>query len=140
MREGKHIQTEVQQPPEPVRVQADADRLVQILINLLSNAYKYSPPDTSVTIRVHPHGETVQVDVVDQGMGISEADQQHLFSRFFRTNAARRSGAGGTGLGLSITRSLVEMHSGKIWVTSQPDAGSTFSFTLPLAPKGAKAS
>jgi anti-sigma regulatory factor (Ser/Thr protein kinase)/CheY-like chemotaxis protein len=126
------MRTEVVRLSQSIQVRGDQDRLIQILTNLLSNAYKYAPEDTTVTIRVQvqAQGEAVQVDVVDRGIGIAEADQAHLFSRFFRTDAARRSGAGGTGLGLSITRSLVELHGGRIWVTSRLGHGSTFSFTL----------
>jgi signal transduction histidine kinase len=72
--------------------------------------------------------------VIDSGVGISIEDQKKLFTRFFRTDDTYVRQQSGTGLGLSITKSLVEMHGGKIWVESQPGAGSTFSFTLPLPP------
>jgi signal transduction histidine kinase len=114
-------------------VQADRDRLIQVLTNLLSNAYKYSPENTTVTIQGTTQDGTAQVNVVDQGIGISASDQAQLFSKFFRADSARRQGITGTGLGLSITRSLVEMQGGQIWVSSCLGHGSTFSFTLPLA-------
>jgi signal transduction histidine kinase len=131
---SKRITTVMQLPLEPIRVQADRDRLIQVLTNLLSNAYKYSPENTMVTIQGTVQDSSVQINVVDQGIGISESDQAQLFSKFFRADSARRQGIAGTGLGLSITRSLVEMQGGQIWVASCLGHGSTFSFTLPLAP------
>ena len=130
---SKHIATVVQLPLEPIRVQADRARLIQVLTNLLSNAYKYSPENTTVTIQGTVQDGSAQVNVVDQGIGISESDQAQLFSKFFRADSARRQGIAGTGLGLSITRSLVEMQGGQIWMSSCLGCGSTFSFTLPLA-------
>jgi signal transduction histidine kinase len=130
---SKHITTVVQLPLEPIHVQADRDRLIQVLTNLLSNAYKYSPENTTVTIQGMVQDGSAQVNVVDEGMGISESDQAQLFRKFFRADSARRQGIAGTGLGLSITRSLVEMQGGQIWVSSCLGHGSTFSFTLPLA-------
>jgi signal transduction histidine kinase len=130
---SKRITTVVQLPSEPICVQADRDRLIQVLTNLLSNAYKYSPDNTTVTIQGTVQDGHVQINVVDQGIGISESDQAQLFSKFFRADSARRQGIAGTGLGLSITRSLVEMQGGQIWVASCLGHGSTFSFTLPLA-------
>jgi signal transduction histidine kinase len=130
---SKRITTVVQLPLEPIHVQADRDRLIQVLTNLLSNAYKYSPENTTVTIRGMVQDGWAQIHVVDQGIGISESDQAQLFSKFFRADSARRQGIAGTGLGLSITRSLVEMQGGQIWVASCLGHGSTFSFTLPLA-------
>ncbi len=133
--DSKRIKTVATLPPQPicVCVKADQDRLVQILANLLSNAYKYSPEESTVTVQVHTHEEWAQVDVIDQGMGIAALDQSQLFTKFFRTEEAKRQGIGGTGLGLYITRALVEMQDGQIWVTSRQGEGSTFSFTLPLA-------
>jgi signal transduction histidine kinase len=131
--DSKRIQTVATLPPQPVHVKADQGRLVQILTNLLSNAYKYSPEESTVTVQVHPQAQRAQVDVIDQGMGIAALDQSQLFSKFFRTEEAKRQGIGGTGLGLYITRALVEMQDGQIWITSRQGEGSTFSFTLPLA-------
>ncbi|ETW94387.1 MAG: hypothetical protein ETSY1_35100 [Candidatus Entotheonella factor] len=129
----KQIQTEVLVPPEPVVVLADPDRVEQILTNLLSNAYKYSLEETTVTVCVSHRGEVAQVDITDQGIGISEADQARLFESFFRAEAVRNSRISGTGLGLYITRKLVELQAGEIWVESALDKGSTFSWTLPMA-------
>jgi signal transduction histidine kinase len=84
-------------------------------------------------IEVNLKGCVVQVDVIDQGIGVSELDQQQLFTKFFRTEEVRRKGIHGTGLGLYITRSLVGMQQGRVWVKSQPGTGSTFSVALPRA-------
>lgn len=132
---GDHqqIQTEVMVPSRPVMVRADPNRVEQILTNLLSNAYKYSLAETTVTVRVSNRGQMAQVDITDQGIGISAADQSRLFESFFRAEAVRNSRVSGTGLGLYITRKLVELQAGEIWVESALDKGSTFSWTLPIA-------
>jgi signal transduction histidine kinase len=117
--------------PDHLVVSADADRVTQILTNLLSNAHKYTPPDHDISIVAEPVTDGVRVDVTDTGIGLSRAEQAKLFNRFYRsTNQATRD-TEGTGLGLAITRSLVELHGGTISVRSAPGRGSTFSFTLP---------
>jgi signal transduction histidine kinase len=130
---SKRIQTWVTLPSPPVAVRADAHRLRQILTNLLSNAYKYASEDTVVTVQVSRHDQVAQIDVIDQGMGISEADQSQLFTMFFRAAAVRNSKVRGAGLGLYITRMLLELQNGQIEVKSCPGKGSTFSCRLPLA-------
>lgn len=119
--------------PGELPMWGDPDRIAQILTNLLSNAYKYTPDGGQITVRVRRLDGWVQTDVADTGIGLSPEDESRLFERFFRSGneAARR--AGGTGLGLAITKSLVELHGGQIKVTSAPGKGSTFSFTLPIA-------
>ncbi len=132
MGETKQIKTVVEGDAKPVRVRADRDRVVQILANLLSNAYKYSPEGTTVRIRTHVDQRFARIQVVDQGMGLSEQDLAKLFTKFFRTEAAKQRGISGTGLGLSISRQLVEMQGGEMSVKSEIGHGSTFAFTLPL--------
>jgi len=117
-------------PPVP----ADPDRLERILVNLLSNALKYSAPGTPVTVRLECAGDEVVTSVIDRGRGIAPEDLQHLFARYFRAEAGR--GREGLGLGLYITRQLVEAHGGRIWVQSEPGQGSTFGFSLPVAGPG----
>jgi len=133
MGETKHINTVVEGYSEPVHVRADRDRVVQILANLLSNAYKYSLEGTTVRIHTQVDQRFARIQVVDQGMGLSEQDQAKLFTKFFRAEAAKQRGIGGTGLGLSISRQLVEMQGGEMSVRSEIGEGSTFAFTLPLA-------
>jgi len=112
-------------------VRADPDRLRQILLNLIGNAAKYSPDGGQITVTVRPKTETVEVEVRDEGIGISRADRKHLFEKFFRADAGMRRGIGGTGLGLYITRSLITQMAGRIWVESEEGIGSTFIFELP---------
>jgi PAS domain S-box-containing protein len=120
----------IHMPEELCMTSADPNRLERIFTNLLSNALKYSPPDTEVTVSAEKRDDLVRVSVIDQGAGIDPVDLPHLFQRFYRGSGAHR--AEGLGLGLYITRMLVEAHGGKIWVESEPGRGSTFSFTLPV--------
>jgi len=117
-------------PTDLPPVCADFNRLERIVLNLLTNALKYSPEDTSVCIRARFGDNQVVVSITDQGRGILPEDLPKLFQRFYRTMAERR--AEGIGLGLYITRMLVEAHGGRIWVESEVGKGSTFSFTLPI--------
>jgi len=116
-------------------VVGDADRVRQILTNLLSNALKYTPPGGRITITARRDAGCVRVAVQDTGIGLAPEDQAQLFTPFFRAQNDATQGVGGTGLGLAITQALVELHGGAITVTSVPGQGSTFSFTLP-APQG----
>ncbi|MGN6759361.1 MAG: response regulator [Thermomicrobiales bacterium] len=115
------------------RVSADPDRLTQILTNLLSNAYKYTPPGGAIRLGATASGGMVRVEITDTGVGMTPEEQAQVFTRFFRAQNRATQEAGGTGLGLVITRSLVEMHGGEISLTSAPGTGSTFRFTLPVA-------
>jgi len=121
----------VQIPEGLPQVSADPNRLERILTNLLSNALKYSEPETEVFVGAERQDGMVRVWVSDSGVGIAEEDIPQLFQRFYRAKSGRK--AEGLGLGLYITRMLVEAHGGKIWVESDLGKGSTFSFTLPLA-------
>lgn len=112
-------------------VSADADRLERIFMNLLSNALKYSPKEAPVIIRARKVDAMVDVAVQDFGVGIEPEELPHLFDRFYR--ARETHGVEGIGLGLYITSRLVEAHGGSLRVSSVPDAGSTFTFSLPVA-------
>ena len=116
-------------------VLCDEGRAGQILGNLMSNASKYSPPESEITLRLAPAQEEgfLQVSVIDRGPGISAQDQESLFSPFFRTASASLSEAMGAGLGLYITRALVELHGGRIWLDSEPGRGSSFHVTFHVA-------
>lgn len=113
-------------------VLADQQRLERILMNLLINAVKYSAHNSPIHIRVYLQPGEVVVSVIDCGQGIPSDDLPHLFDRFFRSSYKRKGE--GIGLGLYITKALVEAHGGRIWVESELEKGSTFSFTLPVAP------
>lgn len=117
-------------PLDPVR--GDSDRLGQVLVNLLHNAIKFSPPGTSVTVRAAPRDGQLAVSVADQGIGIPRADRERVFERFYKADKARERGPGGTGLGLAIARHIVEAHGGRIWVDSEEGRGATLTFSLPL--------
>ena len=112
---------------------ADPARLRQILGNLLSNALRYTSPGSQVRIRACLAGSMVEVAVEDQGPGIAEEHLSCIFERFYRTDASRARATGGAGLGLAIVKQLVEAQGGRVWATSKPGRGSTFTFTLPLA-------
>ncbi|MBI3977364.1 MAG: PAS domain S-box protein [Chloroflexi bacterium] len=118
-------------PPDLPPVNADPNRLERILVNLISNALKYSPRDAEVTVRAERRGEEVVVSVADRGPGIAPEDRPRIFERFFRGQGTQR--AEGVGLGLYVTRMLVEAHGGRIWFESEQGKGSTFAFTLPIA-------
>jgi PAS domain S-box-containing protein len=122
---------QLEMPAEVPPVRADFFRLDRIIMNLLSNALKYSDPGTPVQITVEPREGEVAIAVRDQGRGITPEDLPHLFGRFYRAPGAQREE--GIGLGLYITRRLVEAHGGRIRVESTVDVGSVFSFTLPVA-------
>ena len=112
-------------------VSADADKLKQILINLLDNAIKFSQPQCAVRLAVASGPQGLRLTVQDQGPGIAAADAAHLFERFFRGRSA--DGTPGTGLGLAIARNLARLHGGDITLESAPDRGSLFTLSLPAA-------
>jgi signal transduction histidine kinase len=114
-------------------VDADAGRIGQVIDNLLSNALKFTPSGGSVWLRIAADDEEMRMEVADTGMGITAADQEHLFERFFRSSEALRQAIQGTGLGLSIVRALVEAHGGTIQVASENEVGTTFTVVLPVA-------
>jgi two-component system phosphate regulon sensor histidine kinase PhoR len=121
-------------PPEPLRAEADPDKLRQVFSILLDNALKYSPDGGTVTVGATRRDQSVEVRVVDQGIGIPEAEQERIFRKFYRGGEAARTGAaGGTGLGLFIARGLVAAMGGRIRVESREGEGSSFAVELPLA-------
>jgi PAS domain S-box-containing protein len=111
-------------------VLADPDRLERIVLNLLTNALKYSPPNKKIRLQVRPSECGVAMAVIDQGNGISPRDLPHIFECYYRSPGERRRDS--VGLGLYITRMLVEAHGGRIYAESYPGRGSTFTFTLPV--------
>ncbi|MGE5598151.1 MAG: PAS domain S-box protein [Bacteroidota bacterium] len=123
----------VNPPEEPHLVYADLDRLERILTNLLTNALKYSDPDTEVTVSFTRQRGEVITAVKDRGRGIAPEELPHLFERYYRAPAVRDIQEG-LGLGLYITKGLVEAHGGRIWVETEPGRGSVFSFSLPASP------
>lgn len=129
---------ELTAPPRPVHVFGDFRRLEQALVNLLSNAGKYSPDRAPIQVTVTAEREEVAWAVTDRGRGISPEDQARLFERFFVASVDRGEASGGIGLGLPIALRIVQAHGGRIDVESRPGQGSTFRVTVPAAgPDGA---
>jgi two-component system, NtrC family, sensor kinase len=112
-------------------IRADERKVKQVLLNLLSNALKFTPEGGCIDVRAGLCGSVAQVSVADTGVGIAPEDQQAVFEEFRQVGAAARK-TEGTGLGLAISRKLIELHRGRLWVDSQVGIGSTFTFTLPL--------
>lgn len=137
--ESKPMAMSLDAPKKLPFVHGDMERVRQVLANLVFNAYHYTPENGTITVQIQPlnGGHEVQVDVVDNGVGISLEDQERVFQRFFRGEHPMVLATPGTGLGLSIVKQIVEMHNGKIWMKSTgiPGEGSTFSFTLPVHEK-----
>ncbi|MGL5065087.1 MAG: PAS domain S-box protein [Microcoleus sp.] len=117
--------------PTDVQVWANPDRIVQMLVNLLSNAVKFSPPGSTVTVKVQDLGDRVLFEVKDRGRGIPADKLETIFGRFQQVDASDSRQKGGTGLGLAICRSIVQQHGGRIWAESTVGEGSSFYFTVP---------
>jgi len=116
---------------DPCLVRGDGDRLRQLVINLIDNAVKYTPPGGRVTVRGELDRGHVRVEVVDTGCGIPEEHLKHVFDRFYRIDSSRSRATEGTGLGLAICRSIVEGHHGRIWIQSEVGRGTRATFELP---------
>lgn len=118
---------------QDISFEADKMSVGELLVILLDNAIKYSSKDTKVTVDTSSTKRSVTIKVIDQGMGISKQDLEHLFDRFYRADLARtKSGADGYGLGLAIAKQIVDRHRGQISVVSKLNSGSTFTITLPI--------
>lgn len=113
-------------------VTLDKDRISQVINNLITNAIKFSFPDTVITLRAQRKGDEIVISVVDQGQGIPEPEITHIFNEFNKASPRPTAGETSTGLGLAIVKRMVEAHHGRIWVESELNKGSTFSFMLPI--------
>ncbi len=128
---GPHpIQVNV--PPNAIIVKTDRDRLKQVLLNLITNAIRYSDPESPIVLRLEIRQGRAVIQVQDHGIGISAEQQARIFERFYRVSEARNRAQGGVGLGLAITKALVEMMRGTISVQSEVGKGSTFTVLLPI--------
>jgi signal transduction histidine kinase len=131
--ENKVMNFSVQIKGDLPQIPGDAERIRQVMSNLVSNSYNYTPANGNIVMSLKRMGEDVQVDVEDNGIGIAIKDQQRVFERFFRGDDPLVLATAGTGLGLALARTLVEMHHGRIWFKSNgvSGEGSVFSFSLP---------
>lgn len=118
--------------PASVQIWADPDRIIQTLVNLISNAIKFSPPESTVTLIAQTQVERILFQVQDQGRGIPADKLETVFGHFQQVDASDSRHKGGTGLGLAICRNIVQQHGGQIWVESVLGEGSTFYFTIPI--------
>ncbi len=131
--EDKGIDLKVEVSPPPPTAYGDADRLRQVVGNLVSNAIRYTPQGGEITLRTWMDDNQTCIAVADTGPGIAPQDLPHIFDRFYRADAARDRASGGSGLGLAIARALIEAHGGTISVESTPGHGTTFTIALPRA-------
>ena len=125
-------------PTSPIEVSVDADRLSQVIINVVGNALKYSPKGSVVEVSVSKSAGRMLMQVCDQGSGIAKEDLSRIFEMFYRTPEAQASHASGFGLGLAIAKEIIELHGGRIWCESELSRGSTFFIELPLGDGEAK--
>jgi signal transduction histidine kinase len=132
VRELDDIELTLTKPDLPVRLDADPDRLRQVVANLVDNAVKYSPAGGRIEVRVTSDGAVGQIDVSDQGLGIPAQEQERIFQKFYRLDPAMTKGIGGSGLGLYISRELVRQMGGDLTVTSKLGIGSTFTIACRL--------
>ncbi|MGZ9189882.1 MAG: sensor histidine kinase, partial [Nitrospira sp.] len=135
----KHHTIKLSCPDELLMVDGDEERLVQVFINLLENAVKYTPDHGQISVSIRPVTQSrttaqrpmIEIVVTDSGIGIPEADRPRVFERFYRVDKARSRELGGTGLGLAIVKHIVEAHSGHVWVEGNVPKGSRFVVQLP---------
>jgi signal transduction histidine kinase len=126
---GLHVEVSL----EELEITADEDLLSQVWINLIHNGIKFTPQAGRIGITLQQEDSTIQFEIRDTGIGISDEDQSHIFERFYKADKSRtRSGRSGSGLGLAIVRKIIELHHGKIAVESAPGAGTSFRVSLPL--------
>ncbi len=119
-------------PPDLPMIEADGQRIEQVILNLLENAMRYTPSGKEIRIAAAAvEGGAVEVSVCDSGPGLSEDDLEHAFDRFYRADPARARKSGGSGLGLAIAKAIVEAHNGRIWAENNQDGGACFRFVIP---------
>ena len=133
--QSRGITMSCETPPALPPVLGDARQLEQVVINLVSNAIKFSPPESPVVVRCRAGEGEVSVEVVDRGIGIPAEAIPRLFAKFYQVDSSATRRVGGTGLGLYISRRIVEAHGGRIQVQSRPGEGSVFTFHVPIAPR-----
>jgi PAS domain S-box-containing protein len=134
--EERNLTFRCELPAEPILVSGDRTRLIQVLVNLLHNAGKFTDPGGEITVRLGSKGERVTVEVVDTGIGVDPALLPNLFDSFTQAESSLDRSRGGLGLGLALVKGIVENHGGQVWATSPgPARGAAFSFDLPRMPE-----
>ncbi len=128
---SKNISVELEASNNLPQAWVDSDRTAQVIRNLLSNAFHYTPEGGNITIRLASDSDGITVSVIDTGVGIPSEDLPHVFDRFYRVDRSRTRSTGGSGLGLAIVKQLVEAQNGRVWATSVKGKGSTFAFRVP---------
>ena len=118
---------------EPLELQMDVVRIAQAILNLVSNALKYSSADKPVEVRVSWNDQRALLRVQDHGFGIAPEELPHIFEMYYRAPRARSSTASGLGLGLTIVKDIIDLHGGRIWCESEQGIGTTFFVELPLS-------
>jgi two-component system phosphate regulon sensor histidine kinase PhoR len=131
--EEKRLALEVTLPEKMPEPEMDKDKIATVLVNLLGNAVKYTPPNGRVAFRVNITDKHIEVSVTDTGVGIAADELEKVFEKFYRSSDPRVQEQTGTGLGLALSQEVVRLHGGKITVESELNKGSTFTMTLPLA-------
>jgi two-component system sensor histidine kinase BaeS len=134
--EQKDLTLTLDLPDSLPAVWVDGDKLQQVLLNLLTNAYRYTPERGSVSVHVRDSGGGLRFAVTDTGIGVPPDDLPHIFERFYRVDKSRSTAGGGAGIGLAVVKSLVEQSGGTIGAESYPGRGTTVWFTLPSSPRG----
>ncbi|EGI0427705.1 cell wall metabolism sensor histidine kinase WalK [Listeria monocytogenes] len=120
-------------PREPVIIEIDEDKVMQVLDNIISNANKYSPDGGRISFYLKKFEDEIEVSIADEGLGVPDEDLANVFDRFFRVDKARSREMGGTGLGLAIAREVIEAHGGRIWAERNNNKGTIIKFTLPYS-------
>ena len=129
--ESKGINLRTELGPSVTQIRADRSQIERVFINILSNAIKFTPSNGKVTIRMNATDDHIRTDIIDTGIGIAKEDLSMVFDEFYRADNPINRAQRGSGLGLSLVKKIVEAHKGEIWATSEPNKGTTFSFTLP---------
>jgi signal transduction histidine kinase len=127
---AKSFSMTIDSGPEPIFAPIDHDRILQVLSNLIGNALKFTPPGGVIALALRNRKGFAEISIIDNGPGIAEEEQAHIFEKFSQLKLNDRRGLG---LGLFIAKWIVEAHQGRIWVLSEVGKGSTFTFTLPLS-------
>lgn len=134
--EEAHFEVELALAPDADAVVVDRDAVVEALVNLITNAVKYSPGERFLRIASRRTSGGIELSVSDRGIGIARAEQARIFEKFYRVDCRRTAEVGGSGIGLSLVRHIARAHGGEVWVESEPGRGSTFTVRLPTPPQG----